>query len=254
MAWATKLVGRGAELAELRRELQHAAAGEFRIVLLLADPGIGKTRLAREFLARSHARVVGLSARAYPLGETASFGVWSEALESQLRGLPPDEITKLCGGFLDDLAVLLHSVAAVHGSAEAEPPRLRLLDGFAVVLSNLARRASVVVFLDDAHLADASSWEALGYLAGTIAEARVLVVAAARPAELVENREAVSVLLGWSRTVRCGGSSCCLWIRPHSRSWPERRSTTSLRRPSSIGSSNGPAATRSSRSACSKRS
>src|SRR5262249_58199423 len=89
MAWATKLVGRGPELAELRRELQHAAAGEFRVVLLLADPGIGKTRLAREFLARSQARVVGLSARAYPLGETASFGVWSEALESHLRGLPP---------------------------------------------------------------------------------------------------------------------------------------------------------------------
>jgi hypothetical protein len=129
------------------------------------------------------------------LGETASFGVWSDALESRLRELPPDEITKLCGGFLDDLAVLLYSVAAVRGSAEADPPRLRLLDGFAVVLSNLARRAPVIVFLDDAHLADGSSWEALGYLAGTIADSRVLVLAAARPAELVENREAVSVLL-----------------------------------------------------------
>jgi DNA-binding CsgD family transcriptional regulator/tetratricopeptide (TPR) repeat protein len=195
MAWATKLVGRGAELAELRRELQHARAGEFRIVLLLADPGIGKTRLAREFLARSHARVVGLSARAYPLGETASFGVWSEALESHLRGLPPDEITKVCGGFLDDLATLLHSVAAVRGSAQGEPSRLRLLEGFAVVLANLARRAPVVVFLDDAHLADVSSWEALGYLAGTLAEARVLVLAAARPVELVENRDALPILL-----------------------------------------------------------
>jgi DNA-binding CsgD family transcriptional regulator len=195
MAWATKLVGRGAELAELRRELQHAAAGEFRIVLLLADPGIGKTRLAREFLARSHARVVGLSARAYPLGETASFGVWSEALDSHLRGLPPDEITELCGGFLDDLAALLRSVAAVRGSAGGELTRLRLLEGFAVVVSNLARRAPVVVFLDDAHLADASSWEALGYVASTLAEARVLVVAAARPVELVENRDALPILL-----------------------------------------------------------
>jgi predicted ATPase len=103
MAWATKLVGRGAELAELRRELQRASAAEFRIVLLLSDAGIGKTRLAREFLARRQAAVVGYSARAHPLGETTSFGVWSEALESHLRGLPPDEITELCGGFLDDL-------------------------------------------------------------------------------------------------------------------------------------------------------
>src|SRR5215470_17481733 len=131
MGWATKLVGRGAELAELRRELQRAAAGEFGIVLLLADPGIGKTRLAREFLGRTRGRVVGLSARAYPLGETASFGVWSEALDTHLRGLPPDEITELCGGFLDDLAPLLRSVAAVRGSAGGEPPRRRLLEGFA---------------------------------------------------------------------------------------------------------------------------
>ena len=195
MAWATKLVGRGAELAELRRELQRAGAAEFRIVLLLSDAGIGKTRLAREFLARRQAGVVGLCARAHPLGETTSFGVWSEALESHLRGLPPNEITKLCGGFLDDLAALLHSVAAVRGSADREPSRLRLLEGFAVVLSNLARRAPVVVFLDDAHLADVSSWEALGYFASTIAAARVLVVAAARPAELVENPAAVQVLL-----------------------------------------------------------
>jgi DNA-binding CsgD family transcriptional regulator len=195
MAWATKLVGRGAELADLRRELQHAAAGEFRIVLLLADAGIGKTRLAREFLARRHAGVAGLSARAHPLGETASFGVWSEALESHLRGLPPDEVTKLCAGLLDDLAGLLHSVAAVRGSAGGEPSRLRLLEGLAVVLSNLAQRAPVVVFLDDVHLADVSSWEALGYLAGTIADARVLVLAAARPAELVENRDAMPIVL-----------------------------------------------------------
>jgi DNA-binding CsgD family transcriptional regulator len=195
MAWVTKLVGRRAELGELRRELQRARASEFRIVLLLSDAGIGKTRLAREFLARGQAGIVGLSARAHPLGETTSFGVWSEALESHLRGLQPNEITELCGGFLADLAALLHSVAAVHGSADREPSRLRLLEGFAVVLSNLARRTPVVVFLDDGHLADVSSWEALGYLASTIAAARVLVLVAARPAELAENPAAVPMLL-----------------------------------------------------------
>jgi DNA-binding CsgD family transcriptional regulator len=195
MAWPTKFVGRHAELGELRRELQRAGGDEFRIVLLLSDAGIGKTRLAREFLSRRQAGVVGLAARAHSLSETASFGVWSEALESHLRELPPTEITELCGGFLDDLAALLRSVAAVHGSADHEPSRLRLLEGFAVVLSNLARRKPVVVFLDDAHLADVSSWEALGYFASAIGKARVLVVASARPAELVENAAAMQILL-----------------------------------------------------------
>jgi DNA-binding CsgD family transcriptional regulator len=194
---ATRLVGRDADLAELEREFRRAAAGEFRSVLLLADPGIGKTSLAREFLARRRGRATALSARAYSLGETASFGVWSEALESHLRGLDPEEVARQCGGFLDDLAALIRSVAAVRGSVSArEPPRSRLLEGLAVLAANLSRRAPVLVFLDDAHLADASSWEALGYLARTIQDARVLVVAAARPAELSERAQATEVVLG----------------------------------------------------------
>jgi DNA-binding CsgD family transcriptional regulator len=50
--------------------------------------------------------------------------------------------------------------------------------------------------LDDVHLADASSWEALQYLANNLAESRLLVVVAARPAELSEHELASRVLIG----------------------------------------------------------
>ena len=191
------LVGRTAELAELERERRLAEAGEFRVVLLLADSGIGKTRLAREFLARRRRRTIGLSARAFPLGASASFGVWSEAFEHHFRGLPPEDVFSLCGGYLDDLAALLHSVAAVRGSApDREPPRGRLLQGLAAALSNLAAQAPVVVFLDDAHVADASSWEALSYLARALPQSRVLVLVAARPSELADNAEAMLAVHG----------------------------------------------------------
>jgi DNA-binding CsgD family transcriptional regulator len=197
MSWASTLVGRRAELEELEREYKRAAAGEFRSLLMLADAGIGKTRLAREFLARKRGRAITLAARAYPLAETVSYGVWSEALESHLRGLDTEEISELCGGFLDDLAAVVRSVAAVRRSAsEAEPPGVRLLEGLAVLIANVARRHPVLVLLDDAHSADASSWEALGYLARNISAARVLVLAAARPAELSENDTAIEVVLG----------------------------------------------------------
>src|SRR6266536_3038226 len=73
------------------------------------------------------------------------------------------ELSELCGGFLDDLAAVIRSAAAVRGSAPvAEPPRLRLLEGLAVLVANLSRRLPLVVFVDDAHVADASSWEASG--------------------------------------------------------------------------------------------
>ena len=197
MPWATKLVGRRAEIAELEREYRRAGAAEFRTVLLLADAGIGKTRLAREFLARKRGRAITLSARAYPLGESVSFGVWSEAFEGHLRRLDAEDVSKLCGGFLDDLGTVVRSVAAVRRpSTEAEPPRFRLLEGFTVLMANLSDRLPAIVFLDDAHLADSSSWEAVAYMARNIPDTRVLVLAAARPRELSENEIATEVVLG----------------------------------------------------------
>jgi DNA-binding CsgD family transcriptional regulator/tetratricopeptide (TPR) repeat protein len=197
MPWATRLVSRRHEIAELEREHRRAAAGEFRTLLLLADPGIGKTRLASEFLARKRGRAIILAARAYPFGGSVSFGMWSEALESHLRELASEDVVELCGGFLDDLAAVIRSAAAVRGSARGrEPPRPRLLEGLAVLVSNLSTGRPLLVFLDDAHFADASSWEALGYLARNIQHARVLVLIAARPAELSENETAMDVLLG----------------------------------------------------------
>jgi DNA-binding CsgD family transcriptional regulator len=180
MPWRTRIVGRGREIAELDDQWQRAAAGEFRFVLLVGEPGMGKTRLAAEALEDRRRASIELSARAHPLGDTASFGLWVEALERHLRTLPKQDIALLCGGFLDDLASLLRSVAVVRGAA---------------LLANLAEQAPVVVVLDDVHLADASSWDALHYLSGSLSAERILVVASARPGELAEHTVAQRVLL-----------------------------------------------------------
>jgi DNA-binding CsgD family transcriptional regulator/tetratricopeptide (TPR) repeat protein len=191
-------------LAVARAEVERAAGGGFRCLLLLGEAGVGKTRLARELLT---GRVTGLSARAYPLGGASEFGLWAEALEGQLRGLPAAEVSALCAGFLDDLAVLVRSVAAARGQlgapgsmrlppagAVGEQPRSRLLAGLAALLAGLAGRAPLVVLLDDVHLADASSWAALEYLARNLAGAPVLVVATARRAELADRPFGLDVL------------------------------------------------------------
>ena len=89
-------------------------AGEFRLVLLLGDAGVGKSRLGRELLA-AHREVTGLVAQAYPLASSAAFGLWIEAVDRFLRPLSDDEVVELCGGLLDDLASLFHRVALVRG-------------------------------------------------------------------------------------------------------------------------------------------
>ena len=189
------IVGREHELAVLDDELAGAESGELHCVLLSAEAGVGKSRLVREFLSR-HEEVTALMARAHPMGDTTAFGLWAEALDGYLRHLPASDVTRCCGGFVEDLAAILRSVAAVRGSLPAAPPpRSALLEGITVVLENLAADAPVVVVLDDIHQADASSLDALSYLAANLGDAPVLVLLAARPGELAEHPLANRVLL-----------------------------------------------------------
>jgi DNA-binding CsgD family transcriptional regulator/tetratricopeptide (TPR) repeat protein len=189
-----ELIGRGQELATLEDEFNRAAAGEFRLALLLGDAGVGKSRLARELLGR-HAEATGLVAQAYPFAASAAFGLWTDAMDPFLRSLADEEVVELCGGLLDDLASLFHRVAAVRGSVpERDPPLPRLLQGLGGLLANVARRRPLVVVLDDMHDADASSWQALRHLARHYDDARLLVIATSRPAELAHHDVAPQVL------------------------------------------------------------
>jgi DNA-binding CsgD family transcriptional regulator len=72
---------------------------------------------------------------------------------------------------------------------------MRLLEGLAVLLENLSRSKPAILFLDDVHLADDSSIEALQYMTQRLSRAPVLILAAARPVELAENPLAGEVLL-----------------------------------------------------------
>jgi DNA-binding NarL/FixJ family response regulator len=196
IGWSHPLVGRDFELAALRRGLAQARTGTRHAVLVLADAGMGKTRLADELLARERSRVTGLLARGQPFGGTASFGLWTDALEPRLRGLETEEITQLCGGVLDDLATLLRSVAAIRGGAPRKRPRREhLLEGLAVLVGNLAAHEPLVVVLDDVHLADASSIDVIDHLLRDRAPCRLLVVLTARPAELAEQPTTSRTLL-----------------------------------------------------------
>jgi ATP/maltotriose-dependent transcriptional regulator MalT len=190
------LVGRGPEKAALEAEFRRVRSGAFSCVLLQGEPGVGKTRLAQEFLVRTRGRATGLRARGYPLGAAMPFGLWAELFDGYLRGRPADEVRHLSGDLVTDLAGLLRTAAAVHGSWRPDVAPVQLREALAVLLANLARPRPVVILLDDVHLADASSWEALGYLARTLAEVPVLVLACARPDELVERSVGRHVLLG----------------------------------------------------------
>jgi DNA-binding NarL/FixJ family response regulator len=189
-----ELVGRHSELAQLEAEFARTGAGELRVVLVVGDQGVGKSQLGRELLAR-HGASGGLFARAHPLGTSAAFGLWVEALAPALELLSDEELIEACGGVLDDLASLFVRVASVRGSVpDRDPPVPRLLQGLGRLLGNLTRSVPLIVVLDDVQFADASSWEALRYFARYHDDARLLVVVTSRPAELSRHEIAPQVL------------------------------------------------------------
>jgi DNA-binding CsgD family transcriptional regulator len=189
------LIGRAAHLEELEREVARASAGQFRVVLLRGGAGLGKTRLVGEVLERHAAEATCLSARSYRWGATASFGPWVEALDRCLRDADPERIVDLCGPCLEDLAGLLGSVRAVLGTVAGPTGRERLLEGLATVLTRLAAERPVLVGLDDVHLADSSTWEALRFLGRRLEHVPIAVLLTARPSPLDEHPIALETLV-----------------------------------------------------------
>ena len=190
-----RFVGRARERAQLADALGVALDGHFRVVLVTGEPGVGKTRLVTATVAGLASGSVVLSARAYPMGSTASLGMWVEALDRHLRALDQGTIRQLCDGVADELAALLPSVAlAFDAQLGTEPPRIRILASLSVLLERLAARSPLVVHLDDAHLADGTSWETLSYLANNLPTSRILVLVSARPGELSQHAAALEVL------------------------------------------------------------
>lgn len=190
------LVGRDGELAHLERCMEQATAGAVRVALIEGSAGIGKTRLAAELLARHADHATCLSARSYRWGNTTSFGTWVEALDRHLRERSPTDIRRLCGPAAADLGALLRSVEPLVAPSRRRPERGGLLEALVGLFGALAGERAVLVVLDDIHLADTSSWEALRYLARHLPSSPVTVVATARSADLRQLPIAVEVLVG----------------------------------------------------------
>lgn len=178
-------VGRSDQLETLTSTVAAVPTTGVRVALITGGAGSGKTRLAEELVARVADATTVLWSRATRWGTSTSFGMWVEALDRHLADLPEDEVRTLAGARLPILATFLTSLDGLVATHPARQPRRdEMLHALAGALDRLAALRPVVVVMDDLHLADASTWEALGFVAGRLQAAPLAVVATARPAEL----------------------------------------------------------------------
>jgi DNA-binding SARP family transcriptional activator/tetratricopeptide (TPR) repeat protein len=177
------LVGRQDELAELRRTFDEAREDRAcRVVTVLGDAGIGKTRLAKELV-----RVLGEQAKVL-VGRCVSYGAGATYLPVAeiVRALAPDASEAAIAALLEDEAdarVVARTVRELTGMAEGAAPA-QGQEGFWAVrrlLEVVARRQPIVLVLEDVHWAEPTLLDLVEYLGAQDVGAPILVVCLARP-------------------------------------------------------------------------
>jgi DNA-binding winged helix-turn-helix (wHTH) protein/predicted ATPase len=180
------VVGRKKEQETLASSFHAAAAGGGRLVCLAGEPGIGKSTIGEEFLARfSSGELQGWVARgrcSERLAGTDAYLPILEALDSLLAASAIDAAPTIRDAAPAWWALLRPS--SLSGDA-APPSSQRLKRELTNLIAALAAASPGVLFLDDLQWADASTTDALGYLATRLESIGVLILCTYRPAELL---------------------------------------------------------------------
>src|SRR5688572_25231297 len=140
-AYGSPLLGRDRELAELHAALRSAEAGKGGLVLLVGEPGIGKTRLANDFASEAGARGARITwGRAWEAGGAPAYWPWIEAMRP-LAALTAHASDAECVR-MAPLAHLLPDLEALDAPEPAADPaqdRFRLFDAVTAFLALAAR-------------------------------------------------------------------------------------------------------------------
>jgi DNA-binding SARP family transcriptional activator len=200
------LIGRKASFTQLVGSFQQVWQGRPQAVFVLGEAGIGKTRLANEFVAWARARGADvLSGQALELGARLPYQSLVEALRPRLEeeNAPEDLLEDL---WLAELSRLLPELQLRYPDLPAPTQdeltaKLRLCEAVARLLDALAKRAPLVLLLDDLHWADGASLDLVRYLAHSWKDhgSRVLLLGTVRRDQLELNPPLLAQLLDLRR-------------------------------------------------------
>ena len=200
-------VGREREMAELVAALDSSMAGRGRLVMLAGEPGIGKTRIAQELA--SHAQSLGahvLWGWCYEREGAPPYWPWVQPIQSYVIDTVPDKLLGEMGPGASDIADLIPEIReklpGLDPPPELDPQqtRFRLFNSVSTFLKNLAQSQALVLVLDDLHWADSSSLLLLEFLAGQIAESKILVIGSYRDIEVTRQHPLSESLAQLSRS------------------------------------------------------
>ena len=195
---ATPLVGRDEEMELLLRRWAQAKAGNGRVVLISAEPGVGKSRLAEalaeRIAAEPHVRLRYFcsphhqDSALYPvIAQMERAAGFAHADEPAARLAKLQALLAATAPPMEDVALIaeLHSLP----SADLAPPldvtpqrkKEKTFEALLRQVEGLSRQQPVLMMFDDLHWIDPSSRELLDRMIERIADWPVLLLAMFRP-------------------------------------------------------------------------
>jgi DNA-binding CsgD family transcriptional regulator/tetratricopeptide (TPR) repeat protein len=189
MVSSPAFIGRTRQLADLDGALADVKNGPAAI-FLGGEAGVGKTRLVEEFAARARstgARV--LTGECFELSsEAVAYAPFTGVLRDLARELGAPAIAQRAGRGAPILARLLPDLAELvdPSAAEIDPEtaRAQLFENVLLLVENLARERPLVLTIEDAHWASASTRDLLVFLVRSLRVVPVLLLVTYRSDEL----------------------------------------------------------------------
>lgn len=198
------LFGRTEELEILTRALAEAQAGRGHLVTLVGEAGIGKTRLASELIHSAAEVAHCFIGRAYAAEGRLPYGIWIDALDSQVNAPDPATVPMRSGGASAAARLLSRSRQVSSGThlVRASEPGLnrgQMFGRFLEFVGSLAEESPIAMLLDDVHFADQAAIELLHFLTRHVQNLRVLLLATYCPEGLSKSFDLAGCLASLER-------------------------------------------------------
>jgi len=203
------LVGRDPEWDTLLGSYESVRAGG-QVVVVEGEAGIGKTRLAEEFVANVRAAgATAVIARCYAGEKNLAYGPFVEGLSSALGREDNERLRSLPAGSLQEAARLLPDLAELSPDSPPAPPldtpgaQSRFFgEVVRVLLAVLGGPPPGVLFLDDLHWADDATLSLLTYLIRRVDDKPLFVLLTWRAEEVHEGHRLRELLAETRRSGR----------------------------------------------------
>jgi predicted ATPase/class 3 adenylate cyclase len=190
----TPLVGRKVELRLLEDAFAEVVATRTpRLLTLVGEPGVGKSRLARELLARVGTRARVLEGRCLSYGEGITYWAIGEivrqAAEIKEEDSPEQaraKITALAGG-AERAELAARRVSQAIGLEGGQAPGEEIAWAIRYLLQALARERPVLLLVDDIHWGESAFLDLVARLPEPVTGVSLFCLCLARP-ELFDKR------------------------------------------------------------------